>query len=461
MRLSLSPWTVVRTASALTLAAAMGTAGASGFQIRELSATASGNAMAGATAGAESISYMAFNPAAIGRLDGTRIATSVGLIFAQFEVNNAEAENAVGTPLGGDSTGEGGTNAVVPSLYAKWDLREDLRLGLAITAPYGLATEYDEDWAGRYHAVESDLKTINVNPVLAFKPTPDLTLAGGLVAQYADATLSSAIDFGTLGAGAAIANPAVAGAFGALGITPIPGQQDGFVEITGDDWGFGFNLGLLWQFSDRTRVGLAYESEISHTLEGEADFEADDAGIANVLGASGAFQDTGGTASLDTPAVVSAGVFHQLNDRWQVMGEVSWTQWSSFDELVVEFDNPAQPDNVTEENWDNTFMVSVGANYLLNDRWTLRGGVGFDQSPVPDAEHRTPRIPDSDRTWAGLGFTWEGPDRLSVSASYIHVFFDDSEIDIPATGHNAARGSFTGDAEASVDILSAQVAWRF
>lgn len=435
----------------LVLTVAAGAASASGFQIYELSAAASGNAMAGATAGAENISYMAFNPAAIGRLEGTRFSISGAFIMPQFEVNNAVAGYpALPFPgsLPGDSSAEAGENAFVPSLYAKWDLAEDVSFGIAITAPWGLTTEYDNDWVGRYHAIKSELTTININPVVAFHVTPNLILAGGLVAQYAEATLSRAVDVGTQAALPPAPNPPFAA---------VSGKHDVYAEVTGDGWAYGFNLGLLWQLSEQTRVGLAYESEINHFLEGEVDYSPSNSPIAKaVVGTK--LQDSNASAGISTPATVSAGIFHQLSDHWQLMANLSWTDWSSFDQLRVNFMDSTQPDSITRFEWEDTFMVSAGANYLINSSWKLRAGVGYDEAPVPDAEHRSPRLPDSDRTWLAAGLTWDVSKQFSVSASYAHVFLDNATIDIPA-GNN--KSSLTADTEGSADILSAQVSWRF
>lgn len=443
-------------ASALGMAAIMSTAHGSGFQIREQSGTAIANATAGASALAADATYMNYNPASIGFIEGTEIAVAGIAILPTFEVENASADPVVAPgsgAYGANDSEDGSTNAFVPALAMKTDLNPDIALGLSITAPWGLATEYDDDWAGRFYAVETDLRTINVNPVIAFRVNPKLTLAGGIQAQYADATLSNKVDYGLIGAGAGIP-----------GAAPAAGQE-GLATVEGDDWAFGFNLGLLYQVTDATRVGIAYRSKIDHEITGDAEFDADNATAAAIRDAlragAGIFTDPGGTADLNLPAVLSMGVSHQVDDRLTLLGEVSWTQWSEFEELAVEFDDNT-PDSVSTYEWDDTFMVAVGANYRLTDRWTLRGGVGYDESPVND-DNRTPRIPDSDRTWLGLGASFEPVENLTLSGTYVHIFMDDGEIDLRATpgGENASRGNLRADTSASVDLIALQATYRF
>lgn len=443
-------------ASALGMAAIMSTAHGSGFQIREQSGTAIANATAGASALAADATYMNYNPASIGFIEGTEIAVAGSVILPTFEVDNASADPvfAPGSgAYGANDSAEGSTNAFVPALAMKTDLNPDIALGLSISAPWGLATEYDDDWAGRFHAVETDLLTINVNPVIAFRVNPKLTIAGGIQAQYAEATLSNKVDYGLIGAGA-----------GVPGAAPAAGQE-GLATVEGDDWAFGFNLGLLYQVTDATRVGVAYRSKLDHEITGDAEFDADNATAAAIRDAlrlgGGIFTDPGGTADLNLPAVLSLGVSHEVNDRLTLLGEVSWTQWSQFEELVVEFDDNT-PDSETTYEWDDTYMVAVGANYQLTDRWTLRGGIGYDESPV-NADNRTPRIPDSDRTWLGVGASFEPAENLTLSGTYVHIFMDDGEIDLRATpgGENASRGNLRADTSASVDLIALQATYRF
>ncbi|GGX97842.1 membrane protein [Litchfieldella qijiaojingensis] len=416
---------------------------ASGFQVREQSAKTLANALSNAAAGAEDVSFMAYNPAAIGNIDGTQVAGGLAYIDANFELNNAEASN-FGVDFDRGGSRQGGETALVPSFAAKTQLNDRLDLGLAIYSPYGLSTKYDRDWIGRYHAIETELVTIDIQPTLNFRVNDRLSLAAGLRAEYADATLSNAIDLG-----------ASAGQ---------PGQHDGFGEVTGDDWGYGYILGALFQVTDKTRLGASYRSEIDLTLEGDAKFRATDATSQAVLDgaqALGTLTDGGGRAELTTPATLNLGVYHQLTDRLALMANAEWTDWSSFDELVVEFDDNT-PDSVTEENWDDTWAFSVGANYALNEQWLLRAGLGYDPTPVPSSRFRTPRVPDSDRRWATIGATYMPTPNLGITAGYMRVFGKDVDIDQDATDTgNASRGNLEGTYDVSADVVALSVDYRF
>ncbi|PRY70806.1 OmpP1/FadL family transporter [Halomonas ventosae] len=421
---------------------------ASGFQVREQSAKTLANALSNAAAGAEDVSFMAYNPAAIGNIDGNQVAGGVAYIDANFELQDAEA-SSLGGVIDYDRGGsrKGGESAVVPAFAAKTQLNEQFDLGLAIYAPYGLSTKYDEDWIGRYHAVETELTTIDFQPTLNYRATERLNLAVGLRAQYADATLSNASDFGSA-------------AFGAGDPRATPGQNDVIGEVTGDDWGYGYTLGALFQVTDQTRLGISYRSEIDLTLEGELDVRGTDP-LSDGAIEAGLVSGTGGKAELTTPANLNLGIYHQLTDRLALMANAEWTEWSSFDELTVEFEDGRDPSR-TEENWDDTWAFSVGANYALTPQWLLRAGLGVDESPVPSAEFRTPRVPDADRQWATLGATWMPTPELGITAGYMHVFADDGDIDQDGSKEeNASKGNLSGTYEVSADVFALSVDYRF
>ncbi|WP_275288957.1 OmpP1/FadL family transporter [Halomonas elongata] len=450
MQNKLNKLTVAVTLASAVLASSQ--VAASGFQVREQSAKALANAMAGAAAGAEDVSFMTYNPAAIGNVEGTQVAGGISYIDASFELTDASASPA-GMPVSYDRGGsrEGGEEAWVPSFAFKTRLSDQFDFGLSVSAPYGLSTEYDKDWIGRYHAVETDLQTIDIQPTLNYRATDRLDLAVGVRAQYADATLSNAIDLGGMGVRAGQLPPSAIG------------NADGMAEVTGDDWGYGYTLGALFQATDRTRLGISYRSEVDLTLDGDVNYSADNATGQQVLAgaqAMGQLQDAGGKADLTTPANLNFGVYHQLTDRFALMANAEWTEWSSFDELVVE--SGGQDLSTTSENWDDTWAFSVGANYQLNPQWMLRAGLGIDESPVPDSEHRTPRVPDADRRWATLGATWMPTPDLGVTAGYMRVFGDDGDIDQSgAKPENASRGDLSGTYEVDANVFALSVDYRF
>ena len=422
-----------------------------GFAIREQSATAQTSAFAGATAAAKDPSYMFFNPAALALQEGSQAHLSLSYILPESKFKDGEASIAGGAVpiVGTDNAGDIGDDALVPAIYLSTQLHDQITVGLGLTAPFGLTTDNEDGWIGRYHALKSELTTININPAVGIKASDNFSFGFGLQVQYVDTTLTNAVDFGTIGAG--------------LGVPgSVPTAQDGDVELEADDWGIGYNLGALFTPSDNTRFGLAFRSEVDHRADGTADFTNDDAGIAAALNAGGLFLDTGASAEVTTPPTISAGAYHAYANGLEMMAEVAWTGWKSFDELRVEFENPAQPDNVTTEDWDNSFFVALGARYQLTPDFALSGGVAYDESPIPD-ETRTPRVPGSDRYWVALGGEYDLTSNISLNASYTHIFMEDGDIELVTNGadENAARGNLSGRYENQIDIITIGGTIRF
>ena len=409
---------------------------AAGFALKEQSATAQGNAFAGATAGADDISYMFYNPAGLTRHDGIQAQGVASLIIPRADPKNANGSDALGAnALVGSGGDDAAQDALVASFYGSAQVNDWIYVGLGVNSPFGLQTSYDEGWVGRYHGLTSSLKTLNFNPNVAVRVNKWLSLGAGFQAQYADARLTQAIDTGTL---AGIPD----------GGTSV---QDSFGDVRGDDWGFGYTLGVLLEPMDGTRIGVGFRSKIDHTLEGDAKFTLSAAGQ-GVSAMTSAFQNTGVEAKLTTPASLSAGIYQKVTNEIAVMGEFAWTDWSEFDQLRIQFDNPAQADSVTTENWDDTYFAAVGATYMPDDAWTLRAGLAYDQSPVPDST-RTPRIPDGDRYWISVGASYQPVDWLALSAGYTHIFVQDTAVRLSGTGENQLRGSLNVDYENAIDII--------
>jgi long-chain fatty acid transport protein len=229
---------------------------------------------------------------------------------------------------------------------------------------------------------------------------------------------------------------------------------DGHVEFSGNDWSYGYNVGLLLEPANATRIGVHYRSHIEHDVGGEADFTVPAPAFA---AATGAFQDTGASAMLDLPDSLTLSAYHQLGERWAVLGDITWTHWSRFDQVVVRFDNPRQPPLVTPQDWEDTFRYALGVTYHPERRLILRSGLAYDETPIPNARLRSPRIPDENRVWLTFGASYQHSDTLSIDVGYAHLFIDDAAVDNTEviTGH-----VLTGKFEGEVDILAAQLVWR-
>ena len=228
--------------------APVGEAWGSGFQIRENSASALGNAFAGAAASTDDPSIIANNPAGMTGLSGNQVSGDMSIVIPSAVFSGAGFTAARQTISGGNG-GDAGSAQPVPAAYGLYDVSADLKLGLAITAPFGLKTQYDSGWVGRYQAIMSDIETININPNIAYRVFDWLSVGGGPAIQHTHTELTNAINSTTV---AHLANP-----FLPVGLT-LP---DGLASVAGNDWSVGYNLGLLAEVSPATRLGVSYRSQ--------------------------------------------------------------------------------------------------------------------------------------------------------------------------------------------------------
>ncbi len=436
-----------RLTTRLTLAGAIGLAlagqaHAAGFALIEQSASGMGNAFAGAAAIAEDASTIWYNPAGMMKLPaGNQIVVGGHIIRAKakFTDNGSSGWPApIGVPLSGPDD-DGGTTGFVPNFYWATQLEPGIRFGIGVNAPFGLETKYNENWIGRYHAVRSDMKTLNVNPSVAFSITPKVDFGAGINVQYLSATLSNVSNYSII---CGLLGKACAG--------------DGLAELSGSSISYGWNLGLMINASESTRFGLAYRSTVEHSVDGTVKFGAPS-------GISPYFKDGDATAQVTLPESVSASIVHQLNEKWTLLGDWTWTRWERFRELKFKFPGNLFPnESGTVENWKNSNRFSLAANYRVNSAWLLRVGTAYDQTPVPDAQHRTARIPDNDRKWLSLGFNWKASKTLAVDVGYSHLFVSKTPIESRASSPDTpVAATLKGDYDSAVDILSAQLVWDF
>jgi long-chain fatty acid transport protein len=255
--------------------------------------------------------------------------------------------------------------------------------------------------------------------------------------QVADARLSNAIDFGSIGAGLRLPGYA-------------PGRRDGIATLKGDDTAFGWQVGLLYEPAPGTRVGFDYRSAVFHTLTGSVAFQ----GVPTAFRAVPNFQAGSITAKLATPDVYSIGFSQDVGD-FTVLAQFDYTMWSRFRTLLATW---ATGSSLTLENWTNSAMVSAGADWRVAPEWTLRAGLAYDQTPVSQAD-RSPRIPDADRYWLSIGATWKPKPNLAVSAAYTHIFVDSSQVNLFDQGAgtpNFTRGNLAASYTGQINIFSLQ-----
>jgi long-chain fatty acid transport protein len=306
-----------------------------------------------------------------------------------------------------------------------------------------LTTDWDAGWVGRYYALKSSITTVNINPSVAYAVNQHLSFGAGVSAMYMDAELSQAIDFGTI--------------FYPLGGTPQ--GDDGKATVEADDWGFGFNLGVLYQFNEATRIGANYRSRVKLKLNGDADYNYSSKVAGMIAGSPYPtfFHNGGVDSEVTLPDTASVSIYHRVSKKLALMADVSWTGWSTVDELRISFDSQ-QPDSVTTLKWQDAWRIGAGATYSVNDRLDLRCGAMYDQSPVSRKAYRTPRLPDQDRLWTNVGGSYVLDERWSVDIAYAHLFaLGSADIDTDPVGENATRGGLQGSFDNTANIFSAQV----
>lgn len=438
----------------ITTALVFHEAHASGFQIKENSVKAQGRAFAGSGVAAGDASVVSNNPAAMVQFEGTTFQADVTVIDVGFEFEGGGTD-ALGRPLTGGNGGDAGGVTPVPamSLIHKFE-STGLSVGAQVSAPFGLATDYDADWSGRYWADKSDVQTVDLTLSAALDVIADrLSVGAGIVYERAEVTLSRNVDFGTLLFDQLPpAQRPLAPSFAR------PQGADGHVEVAGDDTGMGWIVGVNLRPTDKLAIGVSYRSEIDHEFEGDAAWSVP-APVRTSLDSraqtSALFRDGGVRADLTTPSVTTVSVSYQLTDDLTLMADYAETGWESLQEIDIDFDN-ADPNSAEEFGWDQTRFMSLGGEYKLNAAWTFRAGYAYDETPSTLAT-RTPRLPDEDRTWYAVGASWQATPKLEVNFAYTYLELDTPRIDlIDGAGHH-----LVGEYDASIHLYGVSTRLSF
>ena len=403
-------------------------AAAAGYSLVEQSGSGMGNAFAGGAASAEDASTIYFNPAGMSRLSGTQAVVALHAIRPSAEfLPGPTAAGALLQPTGNNG-GDPGDWGYVPNAYLAMEIDPALKFGIGVNVPFGLKTSYDPAWIGRFQALKSKILTVNINPSLAYRVSDTLTLGAGLNYQRIDGELTSAVNY-SAAAALATANPLTPPA--ALpGLAAIAGaSSEGVSTVKGSDAAWGYNFGILVDATPQTRIGFSYRSTIDYTLTGTVSFANRPALLA------AAIPDSAATLNVRMPDTFSASAFHQLDGKWDLMADATWTGWSVFKQLKIDRASGANLITV-QENWRDTWRLSVGANHHYNDRWMARMGLAYDQTPVPDA-FRTARIPDQNRVWLSFGGQYKPGKDSAIDVAYTHLFM----ANIPIADNQAAAGN--------------------
>ena len=424
---------------AMLLAAFSGAVSASGFQLLEQNASGLGNAYAGSAAVADNASTIYFNPAGMTKLQAREVSGGISAVNPSFHFND-RGSSAGALQTAGDGGNAGGW-AAIPNGYMSWALNKDVYVGLGLGAPFGLKTEYDDRWIGAAQAQMFEVKTINLNPSVAWRVNDKVSLGFGLNWQKVEAHYNRLVS---------TAN------------TTTAATQ---LKMSLDDDAWGWNVGALFDVSPSTRIGVSYRSAIKYEVEGKIKASGPSAGL-NAAASSDA------RADLKMPDTFIMSVTQKLSDRWEMLGDVSWTGWSSIPKVdIIRASNTGagagngQIAQTLHTDFKDTWRVALGANYKYTDAWKLKFGVAYDQTPVQHDSERLVSLPDNDRVWFSFGTQWT-PDkaqRLDLGVTYIHV--RDSKIsnnqNVNLRPGELPRGNIVGEYTGNIWILGAQYSLAF
>lgn len=412
---------VVRYGTLLVSSCVAGNVTGAGFALNETSAGAAGTAYAGRAANPEDASIMSANPAGIAFLDAHQFTIGGGLVVPREKYSHGEGKDSTGSPVTNLPTkGQFMDAKEVAFGFFSMPLDGPLGVGLGVYIPYAAATEYEDDFVGRYMSVGTELIATNFQPTFSWKFSDQFAFGIGLILSHLDGELVQVKGNGPL----------------------VTDNSESI--MTGHDWGYGWNAGFIWRPDNDLSIGVAYTSRINYIVEGDVELK-------------GYFLNAKSDAyvELTLPEKWELSGVYQLNDRWTVMAGAIWTRWSCFDEIKViaddglTFSPPQVPDvpaggvaSYTPENWKNVWAWSVGTAYRYNREWLFKVGYSYDASPVRNA-WRTARIPDVDRKWLTLGASYQPAPDYTVDLAYGHMLDRHTKVNEHEYNWNNATGGVT------------------
>ena len=432
--MSLSRTSLAAGVALLALAAAS-QAAASAFYLQEQSVRGSGRAYSGEVAD-KGVGSLWWNPASIAGVARSEAYFGLNAIQVDSKATNTGSTITRPVPPAGLTTPVGGANiafdpindGIVPNLGGAWKLNDKLSLGLSVAAPYNFTTEYNPDSWTRYDALKSQLRTVNVDGVVAYRVNDMLDLGVGVTAMYADAELTNALP----------------------NISPL--QPDGAQSLKGDGWAYGYTVGAQLHPSKNLTIGASYRSKLDHKLDGTVKVS----GLLAPIPATNNFT-VDGQAKISLPWIANLGARWAVNDQWTLNGSISRVGWSEFDAIRVAF---AGGGSTSAQDYKDITTYAAGVDYQASPRLTLRAGVQYDPTPTPDVG-RTARVPDGDRMMYATGATWAATETLKLDAALSYIAFDKSQINRTDVTATSSTVRLRGDVEGSAVVLAAGARFSF
>lgn len=409
--------------AAVAVAAASALAGqayAAGFMLTEQSVAGLGRSYAGIGVDGTDISGVYYNPATMTLHKGTIL--QAGFIGIGLNLDYA----------GNDGTTENGRekSQAIPHGYLLHQINDSTWFGLAMTVPFGMGTEFGDDWSQADHGISAQILTFDFNPNVAWKASEKLSFGAGVSVQYASADLTKKTYLRDTAAGQKLGEQA----------SLLLGESSVRSEIDADSIAWGWNVGMMWSPLENLRFGLSYRSKIKHDADGDLTIDeanlAEDSNLdklppqlggpittsselASFLGKAGVYGTLPGAAVVSAPAWAMATVAWDVNNLLSLYGTFRWTDWSSFDKLDIKSNGATM--TTIQNNWRDTYLTSLGADLRVTDRWTLRGGVAYETSPIATKEYRTAIIPDADRWWFSVGSSYKISENMIADVGFAHL----------------------------------------
>ena len=397
-----------------------GAAHAGAFSMEGSSPSALGNAFAGSAAGSHDNSDMFFNPATLSNNKTQQISLGLTSVHTTIDATVASSAFSDNIPRTGLTQAPGGRNVSAPSLYFSTPLNTDWTFGASVTSPLKIRTTYPDGWLGRFHALDTDVDTLNATAQLAYQINDTLTVGAGLQYEQMVATLSRDTSPTTYGV------------------------------YRGKDHQHGFTLGMLAQPTRELKLGLGYRSAMRYRLMG-------DVNLTSLT--TGATTTVPGQVDWTMPDVLTLGGAYQANEKTEWVGDVRWTRWSRVSVFRIQLIRPAGGAIEVPLPFRDSLLTSVGVNHQLNGQWLLRAGLAHEKDAVTD-DMRNPRIPTGDRSWVSIGARYKLNEHASVNLAYARQFFKNTRSNFAA---NAARNSASLDAsyKLSSDLLGANLVYAW
>jgi long-chain fatty acid transport protein len=370
----------------LAFAFLTGVTWAGGLYISEFGTPSMGVAGAGTNAVASDASTSFHNSAGMTRLDGKELMLTGGLIHSTVKFD-ADSD----TPVPGGNGGDAGGPGPLAGAFYVHSLTDRLKIGANIISITGAILDYENDWAGRFQSQEVTLLTVTFNPTIAYRVADWLSVGVGPQVMYANLDLKAAIPPPPL---------------------PVPGgTEEGTVEIDGDDFAFGYNVSALVELGERTRLGIAYQSEIEPDFGG--DVKIDPIG-----------RETGVDTEITLARFVKASLYHEFNDRFAVLGTVDWEDWSSFKNINLSTSDGSQK---IPRNWEDTWKFAGGIHFRPTPPLLLQAGLSYDTSPV-DSDDRTADMPIDRQIRYALGTQYQWSETCSIGSQFVYADYGDAKI---------------------------------